>query len=241
MGGKVAGHRDVDEPGHRRAVSKVQVGDHALVAVFLAVVEMLEGRVIPREVTQVSPGSTVGSLRSIYTATLLRDFYIQGADLDIDRVPANVRNIVLATEKLIRDCSADNDGELLISYINAIANQMTSFLQPEELARIWRRFEEVGCTDAWSDRLRRWFALFKAVSARDAPRMAALSTQLLESGDDAAHARRLRYLVATSMLGHLSIGDRRGAMQAWSKYGSSEMESGDFQAAMRLLVTFSTS
>lgn len=205
----------------------------------LPVVEMLSPGRSLRGATRVSPDSPVDSLRATHTATLLRDYYIGRTELDIDSLPLDVRDLVTTTESLIRDCSAERDSEALISHINVIANQMTSFLQPQELARIWRRFERVACTRDWSPHLQRWFSLVKAVSARDARRMAALSKQLLESGEDASHARRMRYLVATSMLGHLSIGDRNSAMQSWLKYGSPEMESGEFQAVMRLLITYS--
>lgn len=205
----------------------------------LPVVEMLNSRGVRHDATQVSPGSPVDSLRSMHTATLLRDYYIGRPDLDIDSLPTDVREVVLVTESLIRGCSVDRDSELLIENINVIANQMTSFLRPEELSRIWERFENVACMESWSVRLRRWFSLVKAVSARDAQRMANISAQLLESGNDAFHARRLRYLVTTSMLGHLSIGDKPSAMQSWSKYGSSEMVSGEYQAVLRLLITYS--
>ena len=116
-----------------------------------------------------------------------------------------------------------------------------SFLQAEELARIWQQLEDTACVEVWSLHLHRWFSLVKAVSARDAPSMVEYSTELLESESDASDTGRLEYLVATSMLGHLSVGDRRGAREAWSKFGSPAMAAGELTAVLRLLVAYSQS
>ena len=205
----------------------------------LPVIEMLDARRSRPDSTLVSNGSTVRSLRSTHDATLLRDYYGGRIDLDGAGLPEALRDAVLATEILVRNCGVDLDSELLITHINAVAGRLASFLDPGELAAIWQRFEDVACTKSWSPHLRSWFALHRAVSARDAPRMAAISTDLLESGRDTHDADRLRYLVAAKMLGHLADGDKRSALEAWSTYGSSGLANGRYRATMRLLIAYS--
>ena len=197
---------------------------------------MLDSRVSLQEATHVSPDSPVKNLRSIHAATLLRDFYVDRVELDTQNLSMQVRNAVLATEILIRKCGTGQDSEVLITQINSIADQLIPFLHPDELDLIWKRFENVACVETWSVHQRQWFSLVKAVSARDARRMAAISTQLLESGEDTLNVGRVQYLVATSMLGHLSTGDRKSAIQSWTKFGSPGIVSGEYRAVLRLLV-----
>lgn len=204
----------------------------------LPVVDMLETEDVLRDPTRVSADSPVENLRSIHTAMLLRDHFVGQSALNAAVLPVAVRNTVITTERLLRECNTNQDSELLITLINGIAAQLTPYLQPDELERIWKEIEWEACMDTWSPHLQRWFSLVKAVSARDARPMAALSRQLLESGDDASDVSRVRYLVATSMLGQLSVGNRRGAMTSWRKYGNPAMAGGELSAVLRLLVAY---
>ena len=65
---------------------------------------------------------------------------------------------------------------------------------------------------------RRWLALFQAVGARNAPRMAELASQLLATQNElGADARE--YLVLAALAGHLASGDKVKALEAWGIYG----------------------
>ena len=207
----------------------------------LPVIEMLDSLAPRRDITEVSPGSPVERLQSIHAATLLRDYLAGSIEGDTMTLSDDIRDAVFLTEMLFRDCSAKQDSELTITHLNGIANLLMSYLQPDELAEIWQRFENASCMEHWSTHLRRWFALVKAVSARDAVVMAAISTQLLDSGDDAFKPARQEYLLATSMLGQLSVGDKRSAMASWLNHGSPAMATGELSAVLRLLVAYSRS
>jgi spermidine synthase len=207
----------------------------------LPVIEMLDSLAPRRDITEVSPGSPVERLQSIHAATLLRDYLAGSIEGDTMTLSDDIRDAVFLTEMLFRNCSAEQNSELAITHLNGIANLLMSYLQPDELAEIWQRFENASCMEHWSTRLRRWFALVKAVSARDAVVMAAISTQLLDSGDDAFNPARQEYLLATSMLGQLSVGDKRSAMASWLNHGSPAMATGELSAVLRLLVAYSRS
>jgi predicted membrane-bound spermidine synthase len=213
---------------------------YALRAGPLPVIEMLESR--PRHVvTEVSSDSPVERLQSIHTAVLIRDYLDESVHLESGELPGDIRDAVVLTKTLLRDCSAERDGELAIENLNEVAAHLMSFLQADELARIWQRLEGTACVELWSLHQQRWFSLVKAVSARDARLMVEYSTQLLESKSDASNPARLEYLVAASMLGHLSTGDKRGAREDWSRFGSPEMATGELTAVLRLLVAYSQS
>jgi len=205
----------------------------------LPVIQMLESHASRRDATHVSADSPVKNLREIHAATLLRDFYAGRTGLDTSALPIETRNIVLATEGLLKNCGGNQDSEALITNINSISDRLTPFLQPDELDRIWQRFEKVACVETWSIHLRRWFSLVKAASARDARSMATISTQLLETGEDALDPRRMPYLVATSILGHVSVGDRENAIHSWTRFGTPGIARGEYGAVIRLLVAYS--
>jgi len=202
----------------------------------LPVVEMLDSR-IPRDAhTKVSPDSPVASLRSTHVATQLRDFYADGVAFDRTSLPSRLRKAMSEIDRLILDCGPEKSDEHVITHLNRVAAQLAPFLEPKELVLIWNEYAE--CTELRSIHLQRWLSLLKAVSARDAGRMAVLSGSLLESGEDAIDAARMGYLVATSMLGHLSAGDRAGALVTWAKYGSPTMSNGELGAVLRLLIAY---
>lgn len=204
----------------------------------LPVIDMLESR-SRREATKVSIGSPVGRLQSIHTATMLRDYFDESIGVDAARLPSDVRESAVRMKAVFRDCSPDHDSEVAITHLNEVAGHLVSFLQPDELAEIWGRLERTACVEAWSVHLRRWFSLVKAVSARTGTGMVAHSRLLLESGDDVGDARRQEYLVAATMLGHLSMGDKNAALASWSRFGSPSMADGQLTEVLRLLLAYS--
>ena len=203
----------------------------------LPVIEMLDRDKSRRSRTLVSPSSPLPILRSVHVATVLRDYYVDRVAFDPEVLPAGLRFAVRETDRMLLDCGLDGGDETMINHLNRLSGQLAPFLQPEELALIWEAY--AGCAEQWPVHLQRWFSLLKAVSARDAGRMAVLSGELLESGDDALDTERMRYLVAASMLAYLSAGDRASALATWAKYGSSTMSSGRLSTVIRLLIAYS--
>jgi hypothetical protein len=59
-----------------------------------------------------------------------------------------------------------------------------------------------------------WFALYRAVAARDALRMAAAAESVLEFDRTSEPARR-RYALTAAMLGHYSSGRPDKALELW--------------------------
>jgi hypothetical protein len=89
------------------------------------------------------------------------------------------------------------------------------YLAPDDALAVWRETARAPCFGALQEFQRRWLQLFRAVAVRDASRMAALASQLLETTPElGAEARE--YLVLAAMAGSVASGDKPAALALWN-------------------------
>src|SRR6185295_12217211 len=118
----------------------------------------------------------------------------------------------------VLECRAPREHDVWLHSALRVAQTTNPFLTWDDLAPLWSRVQATRCFPALHDFQRRWIALFRAVAARDAPRMAEHASALLGSQGDAgidAH----EYLLAAAMAGHIAAGNRDAALAVWRAHG----------------------
>ena len=75
-----------------------------------------------------------------------------------------------------------------------------------------------ACYEGLEEFQQRWLALFQAVGARNAARMAELATPLMANEKPMVVDAR-EYLLLAAMTGYVASGDNAKALELWKKYG----------------------
>jgi len=115
------------------------------------------------------------------------------------------------------ECREPRDLDVWLNSALRVAKMLNPFLAADDAGAVWLRIARSPCFGDLHDFQRRWLALFRAVGARDAPRMADFGSQLLGSelsmGSDARE-----YLLMAAMAGY--IADRRPAqaLELWRSH-----------------------
>jgi hypothetical protein len=79
---------------------------------------------------------------------------------------------------------------------------------------VWQRILSGKCIGELQEFQRRWLALFRAVAARDASRMAQHASDLLRTQPElGAEARE--YLVLAALAGHVASSNNAAALELW--------------------------
>jgi spermidine synthase len=106
-----------------------------------------------------------------------------------------------------------------------VAQSTVNELSADELHRMWEPLT-AACRSRIGTAGLAWVDFVLALSARDAKAMISTSQGLLDGTPGLALMTR-RYLVATSLLGSLVLGDAPAARTTWSRYGGSLAEDPD--------------
>jgi len=113
-----------------------------------------------------------------------------------------------------------------------VAQTVNPYLAWDDLAPLWSRAQSARCLSGLYEFQRRWLAVFRAVAARDAPRMAEHAAALLANQPDMGTEAR-EYLLMAAMAGNIASGNRDAALKAWETHGERSRAGGT--AAFRLL------
>ena len=140
-------------------------------------------------------------------------------DLDIARLQAT-------------DCREPERVDLWFHSLLQLARTMTPLLPMANATAMWDRITSPPCTLKLSESQAAWLNLFRAVSRRDAARMAVHAELLLDPRFSHSSAQ-LRYLIITGMTGHLMAGNRDKAAAIWKRFPKIADKEKDF--TLRLL------
>jgi predicted membrane-bound spermidine synthase len=130
------------------------------------------------------------------------------------------------------ECRAPREHDVWLHSALRVAQAVNPYLAWDDLAPLWSRVQAARCVSGLHDFQRRWLALFGAVAARDAPRMAEHASALLATQTDTGGEAR-EYLLMAAMAGHIAAGNRDAALKAWQAHGERARTGGS--AAFRLL------
>jgi predicted membrane-bound spermidine synthase len=146
------------------------------------------------------------------SARAVRAFLLEGRDGQIEKVPLVIRSDVQLARLLAIECAGPQQA-LSVQPLFEIGNAMVPFLGHEELAAVWRAFGASPCAGELPPAQRDWLALFAAVGARDAGRMAELAEILL--GREGAHRD---YLLEVAITARLARNERDRALALWREF-----------------------
>ena len=112
------------------------------------------------------------------------------------------------------ECREPRQFDAWLSSALRIAKAVNPYLAPEQARALWAHLGSRPCFASLHEFQRRWIALFHAVGARDAARMAGLAAHLLATQEElGADARE--YLLMAAMAGYLAAGNRERALELW--------------------------
>jgi SAM-dependent methyltransferase len=202
-------------------------------ATSIPVIPMLEGRpALPR--VSLDGADYFNRIEQIRRARYVHDSFLQPNPPDPLAMPrALQKDIELASLRAL-DCWDPARHDVWLHSLFQVAIAVNPFLAPEESGAIWQRFETAGCYGSLPEPYKLWIALFKAVGARDAAKMASLAERLFVTPSDLPAESR-RYLLTAAMTGYLAQGKSREAVQAWERYAPQISRDERSQLMLRLL------
>jgi spermidine synthase len=126
------------------------------------------------------------------------------------------KDLELARTRLI-ECRNPKEQDVWLHSLLNLAGTINPYLVPDEAAAVWAAFSASPCYAALHEFQRRWIALFGAVAARDAPRIAELAELVLATQSDLGPDAR-EYLLTAAMAGAIAAGAPRRARTLWDHY-----------------------
>ncbi|MDH4235042.1 MAG: hypothetical protein OEV15_07910, partial [Gallionella sp.] len=132
--------------------------------------------------------------------------------------PANIpetdwRNAVAKATRVIEECRAPPEGNAVYGLLN-FAFEALPYLRPAENAQLMRSIGGYACVTKLGGQERAWLELLDAVGQRNGHGMVESVNALVAAGLGNTPARK-RYLLATGMLGNLSLNRTADALSLW--------------------------
>jgi len=130
--------------------------------------------------------------------------------------PAFQKDLELVQLRLL-DCHAPRTLDVWLHALLHVAGALNPFVDPDQAAALWTRIRLRPCFQSLYPFQQQWIALFEAVGARDARRMAEVAAQLLETQPSLRAEARV-YLIEAATSGALALGERERAAELWDRY-----------------------
>ena len=199
----------------------------------LPVIAMLEGRTAD----WISPPSYDGGeffekIDTLRNARYAHDFILGKSTRAPENSPSNLQKDLDIARMQAADCRNPARIDLWFHSLLQLARTMTPLLPAADATAMWNRIASPPCALRLTESQSIWLDLFRAVSRRDAPRMAALAETLLESRFSHSNAQQ-RYLIIAGMTAHLVAGDKDKAAAIWKRFPKVADKTADF--TLRLL------
>ena len=148
-----------------------------------------------------------------------RDFLISPRTPAPEAVSTQLQKELELVKLRLIECREPRELDVWLHSAVRVARATNPFLAPNDAGGVWQHIASRKCFSELHEFQRRWIALFAAVAARDAARMAEHATQLLATqGELDTEARE--YLLLAAMGGHVAGGDKARALELWRTYKS---------------------
>jgi len=131
------------------------------------------------------------------------------------------------------ECREARDLDVWLHSAMRVAQVTIPYLKANDLNAVWPAFMVSRCYASLTGLQRRWLALFRAVSARDAQGMAQLGEELLKTQRELSTETR-EYLVLVSLAGAVASGQSERAVKLWDAQKAELRNAADLPA-FRLL------
>jgi spermidine synthase len=182
------------------------------------VLEMLEPGLRRRPVNAQHRGAyNFERIENTRLARYARDYLLRALPPEPEAVSTLLQKDLEMVKLRLIECRAPREQDVWMHSLLNVARTVNPYLAPDEAAPVWARFMAAPCYGALGDFQRRWVALFAAVAARDGKGAAALAAEILDTQADLSREAR-EYLMVAGMAGHLSSGDRAGALGLWTRH-----------------------
>jgi spermidine synthase len=135
-----------------------------------------------------------------------------------EAVPAQLQKDLELVKLRLMECREPRELDVWLHSAVRVAQALNPYLAPDDLAPVWARVVSGWCYPTLHEFQRNWIALFRAVAARDAGRMAALGSRLLQTQQQLGSEARA-YLLMAAMTGHVARGDGGSALELWRTHG----------------------
>jgi predicted membrane-bound spermidine synthase len=191
----------------------------ALLNAELPLLELIERERSQRAVNPLFRGAyAFERVENTRLAWYARDFLLRPRAPVPESVPHELQKDLELIKLRLIECREPRELDVWLRSALRVAKALNPYLAPDDLAPIWSRIIGSGCYEGLEEFQQRWLALFQAVGARNAARMAELATPLMATEKPMVVDAR-EYLLLAAMTGYVASGDNARALELWKKYG----------------------
>jgi spermidine synthase len=147
-----------------------------------------------------------------------RDFLLRPRAPVPESVPRELQKDLELVKLRLIECREPRELDVWLHSAIRVAKALNPYLAPDDLAPVWTRIMGAPCFAELAEFQRRWIALFQAVGARNAARMAELAAPLVASEHPMVVDAR-EYVLLAALAGYVASGDKARALELWAKYG----------------------
>jgi hypothetical protein len=178
-------------------------------------------------------GETFGRVENTRLAWYARNFLVAPTPPEPRAVPTWLQKDLEILKARLVECREARQLDVWLHSALRVAQVTIPYLAANDLNAIWPAFMVSRCYASLNGLQRRWLALFRAVSARDAAGMAALGEELLATQRELSNEAR-EYLVLASLAGAVASGQNARAVKLWGTQ-KGELRNAADSTAFRLL------
>jgi hypothetical protein len=191
----------------------------ALGTIGVPVLELLEPERPRRPPNPLAQGAySFERLEHTRLAWYARNYLVDARAPIPERVPRQLEKDLELVKLRLLDCRDARQQDVWLHSLLRVAQAVNPYLSWDDLAPLWARLGSARCVGTLNEFQQTWIALFRAVAARDAPRMGALASALLGTQDDLGNEAR-DYLLLAAMAGQIAAGKREAALEVWREHG----------------------
>jgi spermidine synthase len=149
-----------------------------------------------------------------------RDFLLRPRAPVPEAVPRDLQKDLELVKLRLLECREPRELDVWLHSAIRVAQALNPYLAPDDVGAVWGRIVGSACYPYLQDYQRRWLALFQAIGARNAARMAELAVPLLAE-QQALPAGGREYLLLAALTGYVASGAKPKALELWDSYSPS--------------------
>ncbi|TAK45719.1 MAG: spermine synthase [Betaproteobacteria bacterium] len=179
------------------------------------VLELIEPQRARRPVNPLHHGAaTFERIENTRLARYARDVLLAATMPEPQGIPPSLQKDLELLKLRLLECRAPREFDVWLHAMVHVAKAVNPYLPPDEAGAIWQRMVAAPCFRELHEFQRRWIGLAHAVAARDAPRMAALASDLLATQTELSSEHR-EFLLLAGMSGYLAARAPQRALALW--------------------------
>ena len=189
--------------------------------------ELLERNRSRRQVNPLFRGAEgFARVENTRLAWYARNFLVAPSPPEPRAVPTWLQKDLEILKARVVECREPREFDVWLHSALRVAQATIPYLTPSDLNAVWPAFMVSRCYASLTGLQRRWLAMFRAASARDAPGMATIGEELLATQRELGSEAR-EYLVLASLTGALASGQPARALALWNAQKSELRKAAD--------------